>query len=79
MQSTRNSVLLVLAGAALLAAAGCNEQARPSGDVKSQQDQQTDDNVVTGQVPPGNVETDRDPTPDTSTGGIIPKDGPQDD
>jgi hypothetical protein len=78
MQSS-NKILLALAAAALLAAAGCNEQSRPSGDVKSQQDQPSDDNVVTGQVPAGDVQTDRDPTPDTTTGGIIPKDGPQDD
>jgi hypothetical protein len=78
MQSS-NRILLAFAGAAFLAAAGCDEQARPSGDAKSQQDRQTDDHVVTGQVPPGDVETDRDPTPETSTGGIIPKDGPQDD
>lgn len=71
---TRITILLPLAAVAALALAGCNEQERPSADARAKQSQEIPDkNIVTGTVPQGNVQTDRDPTPETTTGGDIPK------
>jgi hypothetical protein len=67
----RTGLLVPLVALTCLGLAACQKQERASGDVGRQDQEQT--GSVKQATPPADVETDRDPTPQTGTGGDIPK------
>lgn len=67
----RMGLLVPLVAASCIGLAACQKQERASGDVGRQDQEQT--GSVKQATPPADVETDRNPNPQTGTGGDIPK------
>ena len=69
--ASRMGLLVAMVAAAGMGLSACQKQERASGDAGRQDQEQT--GSVKQATPPAQVETDRDPTPETGTGGDIPK------